>query len=170
MSCFKVDVDVPRQVRRRCRREGIRLVTARSHDRERKARRLIWNAGRIVLGLRFSLILCLLLRFIDWLSGRIKDAYSPRRLLAGKVHIFQGPPAGVTGSNWVCWCKRTHGTWGEERDDLRECLRGLPLKRMMGVDGGQSIDPLGGVGEGGGSGEVPGDPREGNGSPFVIRL
>ena len=44
---------------------------------------------------------------------------------------------------------------------------------MMEVDGVQGIDPLGGIGEGGGSGEVPGDPREGNGSvdcPFVIRL
>ena len=89
MTRFKVDVDVPWQVRRRYRREGgIRLVTARSHDREREARRLVWNAGRIVLGLRFSLILCLLLRSIDWLSGRIKDAYNPKRLLAGKVHIF----------------------------------------------------------------------------------
>ena len=47
------------------------------------------------------------------------------------------------------------------------------MKRMMEVDSVQGIDPLGGVGEGGGSGEVPGDPREGNGSvdcPFVIRL
>ena len=34
----------------------------------------------------------------------------------------------------------------------------------MGVDGVRDIDPLDGVGEGGGSGEVPGDPREGNGS------
>ena len=34
----------------------------------------------------------------------------------------------------------------------------------MGVDGVRGIDPLDGVGEGGGSGEVPGDPREGNGS------
>ena len=38
---------------------------------------------------------------------------------------------------------------------MRECLRGLPLERMMGVDG---------VGEGDGSGKVPSDPREGNGS------
>ena len=34
----------------------------------------------------------------------------------------------------------------------------------MEVDGVQGIDPLGGIGEGGGSGEVAGDPREGNGS------
>ena len=34
----------------------------------------------------------------------------------------------------------------------------------MGVDGVRGIDPLDGVGEGGGSGEVPSDPREGNGS------
>ena len=34
----------------------------------------------------------------------------------------------------------------------------------MGVDGVRGIDPLDGVGKGGGSGEVPGDPREGNGS------
>ena len=44
---------------------------------------------------------------------------------------------------------------------------------MMGVNSVQGIDPLDGVGEGGGSGEVPGDPQEGNGSvncPFIIRL
>ena len=89
MTRFKVDVDVPRQVRRRYRQEGgIRFVTARSHDREREARRLVWNAGRIVLGHRFSLIRCLLLRSINRLSGRIKDTYSPKRLVASKVHIF----------------------------------------------------------------------------------
>ena len=38
------------------------------------------------------------------------------------------------------------------------------MERMMGVDGVRGIDPLDGVREGGGSGEVPGDPREGNGS------
>ena len=46
------------------------------------------------------------------------------------------------------------------------------MERMMGVDGVRGIDPLDGVREGGGSGEAPGDPREGNGSincPFVIR-
>ena len=55
---------------------------------------------------------------------------------------------------------------------MRECLEDLPLERMMGVDGVRGIDPLDGVREGGGSGEAPGDPREGNGSincPFVIR-
>ena len=43
----------------------------------------------------------------------------------------------------------------------------------MGVDGVRGIDPLDGVGEGGGSGKVPGNPQEGNGSvncSFVICL
>ena len=47
------------------------------------------------------------------------------------------------------------------------------MERMMGVDGVRDIDPLDGVGEGGRSGKVPGDLREGNDSvdcPFVIRL
>ena len=61
-----------------------------------EACRLIWNAGQIVLGLRFSLIRCLLLRSVDWLSGRIKDAYSPKQLVAGKVHIFH------RSTSWHC--------------------------------------------------------------------
>ena len=96
MSRFKEDIDIPRQVHRRYRRAphgielegGVRLVAAQTHDWEGEACRLIWNAGQIVLGLRFSLIRCLLLRNIDRLSGRIKNAYGPKRLLAGKVHIF----------------------------------------------------------------------------------
>ena len=43
----------------------------------------------------------------------------------------------------------------------------------MGIDSVQGINLLDSVGEGGRSGEVPGDPQEGNGSvncPFVIRL
>ena len=43
------------------------------------------------------------------------------------------------------------------------------MERMMGVDGVRGIDLL----DGSGSDEVPGDPREGNGSvdcPFVIYL
>ena len=96
MTRFKEDVDVPQQVRRRYRQAphgielegGVRLVAAQTHDWEGEACRLIWNAGQIVLGLRFSLIRCLLLRSIDRLSERIKDAYSPKRLVAGKVHIF----------------------------------------------------------------------------------
>ena len=95
MTRFK-DVDIPRQVRRRYRRAphgielegGVRLAAARTHDWEGEARRLVRNAGRVVLGLRFSLIRCLLLRSIDRLSARIKDVYSPKQLVAGKVHIF----------------------------------------------------------------------------------
>ena len=104
MTRFKVDVDVPRRVRRRYRRAphgielegGVRLVAAQTHDWEGEACRLIWNAGQIVLGLRFSLIRCLLLRSVDWLSGRIKDAYSPKQLVAGKVHIFH------RSTSWHC--------------------------------------------------------------------
>ena len=95
MTRFK-DIDIPRQVHRRYRRAphgielegGVRLVAAQTHDQEGEACRLVWNAGQIVLGLCYSLIRCLLLRSIDQLSGRIKDAYSPKRLVAGKVHIF----------------------------------------------------------------------------------
>ena len=99
MSRFKEDVDIPWQVRRRYRRApheielegGVRLTAAQTHDWEGEARRLVRNAGRVVLVLRFSLIRCLLLRSVDWLSGRIKDTYSPKRLLASKVHIFHRP-------------------------------------------------------------------------------
>ena len=105
MSRFKEDVDIPRQVCRRYRRApheielegGVRLAAAQTHDREGEACRLDWNAGRIVLGVGFSVIRCLPLRSIDRFSGRIKDVYSAKRLLAGKVHIFHRS---------TCWRRR----------------------------------------------------------------
>ena len=73
MTRFKEDVDIPRQVRRSYRRApheielegGDRLAAARTHDREGEVCRPVWNAGRIVLGLRFSVIRCLPLESID---------------------------------------------------------------------------------------------------------
>ena len=96
MSRFKEDIDILRQVHRRYRRApheielegGVRLAAAQTHDPEGEACRLVWNAGRIVLGLRFSVIRCLPLGCIDRFFGRTKDVYSAKRLLAGKVHIF----------------------------------------------------------------------------------
>ena len=34
--------------------------------------------------------------------------------LPAKCTFFTGPPAGIAGSVWARWCKRTPGTWGEE--------------------------------------------------------
>ena len=31
-----------------------------------------------------------------------------------KCTFSTDPPAGITGSDWARWCKRTPGTWGEE--------------------------------------------------------
>ena len=70
----------------------------------------------------------------DPLTG-FPDALKTRTVLRdsspAKSTFFTDPPA---GSDWARCCKRTPGTWGEEWDDLRECLRGLPLERMMGVN------------------------------------
>ena len=55
--------------------------------------------------------------YFDPLTG-FPDALKTRTVLSNsspaKCTFFTGTPAGIAGSVWARWCKRTPGTWGEE--------------------------------------------------------